>query len=616
MAVSGKSLKSHLLPTTLPEMRQRQWEQVDIILVTADAYVDHPSFGVSLIGRWLEKLGYRVAILAQPDWRSADSFRSLGPPRLFWGITSGAVDSRLNDYISIGHRRRQDIYSPGGVLGLRPDRPLLVYAARAREAYKGIPIILGGLEASLRRLVHYDYIEDQLKRSVLIDAKADLLVHGMGEKAVAEIARRLAVGEKIEDLTNIPGTAYPLTQGRTAPAPAIRLPSLEEQQQEPGLVMEAHRYYQQQAHPVGKAVIQEQNPGTIAVLPPAPVLTEAELDALYDLPFTRQGHPKYDSTGGIPALESVTFSLTTHRGCFGGCSFCSIYFHQGKQISSRSITSLLSEADRCRSHPDFRGTLSDIGGPTANMYGMNCSQSDSCPRSSCLFPEPCKNLNRDYGPLLKMMETILAWKKNKGTHVFVASGVRHDLALHSPEYIKLLAGHFVGGHLKVAPEHIDADVLQWMGKPSFALFEQFEQQFQAASRQAGKEQYLVPYFISGHPGCAMEQALHLCEYLVERRWRVRQVQDFTPSPLTLSTAMYVSGQDPQGRKIYVPKGRKEKKLQMALLQYHEPNSQKIAFPFLESLGHSDLLKKIIQLQPKIPSAKKRQSPVKRPVQKK
>ncbi len=616
MAAAGTIPTKQFLPVTAEEMRQRGWEQADIILVTADAYVDHPSFGVALIGRWLEKLGYRVAVLAQPDWRSVDSFRVLGPPRLFWGITSGAVDSRLNDYVAIGHRRKQDLYSPGGVVGLRPDRPLLVYTARVREAYKGIPIILGGLEASLRRLVHYDYIEDRLKRSVLIDAKADLLVHGMGEKAVAEIARRLAAGEKIEELTNIPGTAYPLTQGRTAPSPAVRLPGLEEQQQESARVMEAQILYQQQAHPGGRPVIQDQNAAEIAVLPPAPVLTEAELDALYELPFTRKWHPRYDRAGGVPALEPVAFSLTTHRGCFGGCSFCSIYFHQGKQIGCRSISSLLSEADRCRAHPDFRGTISDLGGPTANMYGMHCPQSSSCSRTSCLFPEPCKNLNREYGPLLKMMEAMLRWKNGHGAQVFVASGVRHDLALASPEYLRLLASHFVGGHLKVAPEHIDTEVLRRMGKPTFALFEQFEQQFQAASRQAGKEQYLVPYFISGHPGCGMEQAIGLCEYLVDRRWRVRQVQDFTPSPLTLSTAMYVSGQDPQGRTIYVPKGRKEKKLQMALLHYQDPASQKIVFPLLKSLGRTDLLAKIIQSQPKIPPANKRRSPRKRPVRKK
>jgi len=616
MAAAGTKPTKQFLPVTAEEMRQRGWEQADIILVTADAYVDHPSFGVALIGRWLEKLGYRVAVLAQPDWRSVDSFRVLGPPRLFWGITSGAVDSRLNDYMALGHRRKQDLYSPGGVVGLRPDRPLLVYTARVREAYKGIPIILGGLEASLRRLVHYDYIEDRLKRSVLIDAKADLLVHGMGEKAVAEIARWLAAGEKMEELTNIPGTAYPLTQGRTAPSQAVRLPGLEEQQQEPARVMEAQILYQQQAHPGGKPVIQDQNAAGIAVLPPAPVLTEAELDGLYDLPFTRKWHPRYDKAGGVPALEPVAFSLTTHRGCFGGCSFCSIYFHQGKQIGCRSISSLLSEADRCRAHPDFRGTLSDLGGPTANMYGMHCPQSSSCSRTSCLFPEPCKNLNREYGPLLTMMEAMLRWKKEHAVHLFVASGVRHDLALFSPEYIRLLAGHFVGGHLKAAPEHTDPDVLRQMGKPSFALFEQFERQFQVASRQAGKEQYLVPYFISGHPGCGMEQAVGLCEYLVDRRWRVRQVQDFTPSPLTLSTAMYVAERDPQGRKLYVPKGRKEKKLQMALLHYQEPASQKIVFPLLESLGRTALREKILQSQPKIPPANKRRSPGKRPVRKK
>jgi uncharacterized radical SAM protein YgiQ len=586
------------IPTTVEEMKQRGWGQADIILVTADAYVDHPSFGAALIGRWLERQGYRVAILAQPDWRSVDAFRSLGPPRLFWGITSGCVDSRLNDYASMGNRRRQDVYSAGGALGLRPDRPLLVYSARAREAYKGIPIVLGGLEASLRRLVHYDYIEDKLKRSVLIDAKADLLVFGMAESAILEIARRLDSGEAVSDLTNIPGTVYRVVGDIHVPDNAVSLPSLSQQQADASLVMSAQLEYQKCAHPQGPPVVQEQDPGMIVVMPPARPLTTAEMDQLYDLPFARCWHPKYEHSGGVPALGPVQFSITTHRGCFGGCSFCSINFHQGKHITSRSVQSLLNEAEVLRRHRQFRGTIVDIGGPTANMYGMQCSRKDECSRPSCLFPSPCKNLRPDHRPLLEMMEAFLRWRQGGGrkTNVYVASGIRHDLALQSKDYIDLLVGHFVGGHLKVAPEHYCDKVLALMGKPPFELFEEFENQFEEASRGAGKEQYLVPYFISAHPGCTTQDALGLTEYLVSRSWRPRQVQDFVPIPLTLSTAMYVSGEDSRGRRIYVPRGRRDKRLQAALLQYYQPRCEKILIDFLKSAGRKDLLSKIRHLQ--------------------
>ncbi len=622
------------LPMNREEMCRRGWDRADVILITGDAYVDHPSFGVAMIGRWLEKLGYRVAILAQPDWRSVEAFRSLGAPRLFWGITSGCIDSRLNDYASMGNRRQADVYSPGGAIDLRPARPLLTYAARAREAHPQVPIILGGLEASLRRLVHYDYISDKLMRSVLVDAKADLLVHGMGELAVAEIARRLDGGEPIHALSDIAGTAYLLTRGMSAPADAVRLPSLTEQTQNQDLVMAAQVQYQKLAvpdggleiaeggslkaeglgdggaveawgHPQaaleaatqiqlvrgGRPVVQDQDPGTIVVMPPARPLTAAELDALYDLPFTRQWHPQYTSAGGIAALEPVEFSITTHRGCYGGCSFCSIYFHQGKEITSRSLASLLAEADRLSADARFRGTISDIGGPTANMYGTHCAAEQPCARASCVFPAPCRNLRLDFGPLLEMMEAFVRWKGRAGSkrNVYVASGVRHDLALQSREYLDLLVKHFVGGHLKVAPEHSCDQVLHWMGKPSFALFEEFEKRFEEACRRAGKEFYLVPYFISAHPGCTLEHAVKLTEYLVGRSWQPRQVQDFVPVPLTLSTAMYVAGQDARGRPIHVPSGRREKRLQAALLQYYREPNAKLITEHLQASGPAALL---------------------------
>jgi len=595
------------LPTTADELQRRRWEQADIILVTGDAYVDHPSFGVALIGRWLEHLGYRVAVLAQPDWRSVEPFRALGRPRLFWGITSGCIDSRLNDYASLGHRRKQDVYSPGGACGRRPGRPLLVYSARAREAFSGVPIVLGGLEASLRRLVHYDYIEDQLKRSVLIDAKADLLIHGMGEGAVGEVARRLDAGQSVCDLTDIPGTAYPLRKGATVPENTVRLPSRTHLVEDRGLFIKAHGKYQSQSHPAGRVVAQEQDPGTVVIMPAAPPLGTEQLDALYDLPFTRAGHPSYDQAGGIGALNPVQFSITTHRGCFGGCSFCSIGCHQGKQIRSRSLESLLDEAERIRRHPQFRGTIEDVGGPSANMYGMECTQMETCSRPSCLFPAPCKQGRFDHGPLLEMMEAFVRWSGtgSKRTNVFVASGIRHDLALQSRDYTDMLVRHFVGGHLKVAPEHYCPHVLDRMGTPHFDVFEQFEQRFSEACRRAGKEAYLVPYFISGHPGCRPEDALKLTEYLMSRSWRPRQVQDFVPSPLSLSTAMYVSGADAKGRGIHIPTSRKEKRLQAALMQYYLPANRRTLVEFLTSRHRLDLVRKISHINPPTPQRRRK-----------
>ncbi|MGA2071113.1 MAG: YgiQ family radical SAM protein [Sedimentisphaerales bacterium] len=585
------------LPTTAEEIRQRGWDRPDVILITGDAYVDHPSFGVALIGRLLESNGFRVAILAQPDWKSVEPFRTLGKPRLFWGITSGCIDSRLNDYASLGHKRKEDVYSPGGKLGLRPDRPLLVYSARAREAYPDVPIVLGGLEASLRRLVHYDYIEDKLKRSALIDAKADLLVHGMAERQIIEIAKRLNNGEPIDHLTDIPGTAYPVRSGITTPENAVSLPSLSQQQADNSLTMSAQLQYQKHAHPAGSAVIQEQEPGKIVVLPPAEPINSTALDSLYEFPFMRCWHPKYDSAGGVPALKPVQFSITTHRGCFGGCSFCSIYFHQGKDVSSRSIESLIAEADRFRSHRDFHGTIFDIGGPTANMFGMKCDKAGTCNRPSCLYPSVCKNMKVDYGPQLKMFDAFLKWKTTgaKKSNVYVASGIRHDLALHSNDYIDTLTKHFVGGHLKVAPEHYCPHVLDLMGKPDFEVFEQFEARFNEATRKAGKEQYLVPYFISAHPGCQTDDAIKLTKYLVRRHWRPRQVQDFVPVPLTLSTAMFASGWNSKEHSIHIPRGRAEKRLQAALMQYYFRQNAKIISDFLRNNHQGNLLREIQRL---------------------
>ncbi|NLW83469.1 MAG: YgiQ family radical SAM protein [Phycisphaerae bacterium] len=596
MSFNG-NIKTYL-PVSRADIDALGWDAPDVTLVTGDAYVDHPSFGVALIGRWLTHHGFRVAILAQPDWRSVEPFRAMGRPRLFWGITSGCIDSRLNAYASMGHRRPKDIYSPGGRTDLRPDRPLLVYAARAREAFKDVPIVLGGLEASLRRLVHYDYVEDRLKRSVLVDAKADLLIHGMGEHATLEIARRLAAGRSIDAMTDIPGIAYRVVRDVAPPHNAVTLPGREALETKAELFMDFQLAYQKQAHPGGKPVIQEQDPGRIVVTPPAAPLAEADLDTLYALPFTRSAHPIYDRDGGIAALEPVRFSITTHRGCFGGCSFCAIYFHQGKQIASRSQDSILAEAGRIAQHRDFKGTIPDIGGPTANMYGMTCADAATCGRDSCLFPTPCPKLPADHARLIELMEGVLSWQSGQKRKLqsYVASGIRHDLAIKSPDYMRLLAAHFVGGHLKVAPEHYCPHVLSLMRKPAFEVFEEFEARFNEASARAGKNQYLIPYFISSHPGCSADDALKLTEYLIARNWRPRQVQDFVPAPLALSTAMFVSGRSPKRKTIVIPKGHSDKKLQMALLQYYDKQNSRLLENYLAARGKLKLLSQIRHAQ--------------------
>jgi uncharacterized radical SAM protein YgiQ len=424
----------------------------------------------------------------------------------------------------------------------------------------------------------------------------------MGERAIAEITARLAQGCGVGELAGIAGTVYAVSSPSTSsgqggsgvPENAVRLPSLSRQQSDSSAVMEAEKLYQKQANPDGLPVVQDEEPGTIVAMPPAEPLSGEELDSLYELPFSRRWHTKYDNAGGVAAIEPVRFSITTHRGCFGGCSFCSLYFHQGKQICSRSTDSILAEAQRLRVRKDFNGTISDIGGPTANMYGMSCGREESCGRVSCLFPSPCKYLKADARQLISLMEGILRWKggRGKGVNVYVASGVRHDLAMLSGGYMEILVRHFVSGQLKVAPEHYCPRVLELMGKPQIEVFEEFEARFKEISRKAGKEQYLVPYFVSSHPGCTVEDAFALTEYLAKRGWSPQQVQDFVPVPLTMSAAMYVSGVDAKGKKIYVAKGRKEKRLQAALLQYNEPANIKIVTEFLRTTGRTEFLGKM------------------------
>ncbi|MHC5078310.1 MAG: YgiQ family radical SAM protein [Planctomycetota bacterium] len=574
------------LPAAGPEHPHGQRGAFDIVLVTGDAYVDHPGFGAALIGRLLASQGYRVAILSQPPWDSPEPFRTFGPPRLFFGITSGAVDAAMNRHYSLGARRKRDVYSPKGLPGRRPPHPLVTYANRARQAFPNVPIVLGGLEASLKRLVHFDFLSGRMKRPVLQDAKADLLVFGMAENQVIEIARRLGAGEPIEGLTDIPGTSYRLATGQSPPEGALRLPGFAAQESDPSLRIEAHLQYEREGLLKGNPVVQDADPGTVVVLSPAPPLETEALDRIYALPFQRDAHPMYGKEE-IPALTPVRFSVVTHRGCFGGCAFCSLFAHQGRHVVSRSPGGILAEVESFRRWDTFPGAVPDVGGPTANMYGVECGKPGPCRRPSCLYPAPCRHLT-DADPLMGLLEALAALPDLR---LRIASGVRHDLALRQEGYIDLLASRFTGGQLKVAPEHKSPEVLRRMRKPAFDRFEDFEARFQRASRRAGKTQYLVPYFISGHPGCTMAQAIELTDYLVKRGWKVRQVQDYTPIPLTLSAAMMASGLDEKKNSIPVPRGA-EKHDQLALLRYHVKRTRSRLRRVLRAAGRGGLLRRI------------------------
>ncbi len=550
---------------TLAEAHQRGWDEPDIILISGDAYVDHPSFGPALIGRALEAAGYRVGIIAQPDWRGTDDFRRLGRPRLFFGVTAGNMDSMINHFTAERRRRRTDAYTPGGQAGRRPDRATIVYANRAAEAFPGVPIVLGGVEASLRRISHYDFWEDAVRRSVLLDAMADLLVYGMGERAVVEIARRLAAGEPVRELRDIAGTAYRCAAGQE-PAEATALPDHEQVAADHDAFIAAHRLSAEQARGSGRTLAQRAGSWSVVVNPPAPPLSSAALDALYALPFTRRAHPGY--TEPVPALETVQFSITSHRGCFGGCAFCSLYAHQGRVIQSRSASSIAAEARLLATQSDFKGTISDIGGPTANSYGMSCRKGRAgagCPRPSCLYPDLCPNLDADHGRQLAMLRQVRAVPGVE--RVLIASGLRFDLALASPDYLRALARDHVGGHLKVAPEHFTEGVLALMRKPGAECYLHFDREFRKRSREVGKEQYLVPYLIAGHPGCRLDDMHDTAAFMRRHQIRVEQVQLFTPTPMTDATCMWHTGRDPwTGRPVFVAKSPRARAEQLAVLR--------------------------------------------------
>lgn len=580
------------LPMTREEVAARGWDCVDVVFVTGDAYVDHPSFAMALLGRLMEDEGYRVAILSQPDWHSCRPWQTFGRPRLCFAVSAGNMDSMLNHYTAARKVRNDDAYSPGGQIGRRPDRATAAYCQRAREAYKGVPILAGGVEASLRRLAHYDYWSDKVRRSILMDSKADLLVFGMGERPLVEILRVLARGGSPRDARDLRGVAYRIGASENPPAGTpIVLPSYEEVASDRRAFAAMTRIAHLETNPFNaRCLVQYHGREAVVVNPPAPPLSEAEMDRVYGLPYTRRPHPSYGSQR-IPAFEVVKHSIQIMRGCFGGCTFCSITAHEGRIIQSRSPDSVLAELRRLSEDPQFKGIVSDLGGPTSNMYRMNCSRTDvreKCRRLSCVHPKICPLLNIDHGPLVELMRRASREKAVK--RVLVASGVRMDLALRSPAYLRQLVEHHVGGHLKVAPEHSDPEVLALMKKPPIEGFEAFGRRFADLSQEAGKRQFLVPYFIAGHPGCDLHAMIHLACYLKRTGYRPQQVQDFIPTPFDVATAMYYTGLDPMtGRPVAVARTATERRLQRALLQFFQPENYTDVRRALELAGRTDLM---------------------------
>ncbi|MDL2234898.1 YgiQ family radical SAM protein [Christensenellaceae bacterium OttesenSCG-928-L17] len=579
------------LPMSKKELRAAGIEQPDFVLISGDAYVDHPSFGAAIIGRVLQANGYSVGVIAQPDWKNADAFRTLGRPKLAYLVTAGNLDSMVNHYSVSRHRRSTDVYSPGGKTGKRPDRAAIVYANRCKEAYKHVPVILGGLEASLRRFAHYDYWADSVRHSILIDSGADLLIYGMAERALVEVAEALAAGLSVGDITYIAGTAFHAgTLEKVYDYDCI------ESYQEVSANKQAYarafwKQYCEQDSVSGKRLAQAHEKGFVVVNPPAMPLHERELDAVYDLPYTRKAHPSYQEP--IPALAEVEFSLTSCRGCFGGCSFCALTFHQGRVVQSRSHRSLLQEAKRLTEANNFKGYIHDVGGPTANFRQPSCKKqrtSGACRGKQCIGYERCERLvvdHSDYIALLKKLRALSGVKK-----VFVRSGVRFDYVMYDKDkaFLRELAKHHISGQLKVAPEHVDDTVLFYMNKPKHEVYERFVQRYDAVNKELEKDQYIVPYFISSHPGSDLNAAIALAEYLKQSKQRPEQVQDFYPTPGTLATCMYHTGLDPRTMQpVYVARTQREKGLQRALMQYYLPQNHRKVREALVLAGREDLI---------------------------
>ncbi|MCX4186260.1 YgiQ family radical SAM protein [Methylophaga sp. OBS4] len=646
------------LPMSREEMDALGWDACDIIIVTGDAYVDHPSFGMALIGRLLEAQGFRVGIISQPDWTSAEDFKKLGKPNLFFGVTGGNMDSMVNRYTSDKRVRSNDAYTAGGEGGKRPDRSVVVYSQRCREAFKGVPVIIGGIEASLRRIAHYDYWSEKVRHSVIMDSKADLLVYGNGERQVVEIAHRLAAGEPIKALTDIRGTAYTTKHGQregwwekdsssvdtpgkinppvdpyqmqteescaeekaktpqqTADKPApnviqihrvsprhaartvIRLPAYKQVKDDPVMYAHTSRILHLETNPGNAlALVQQHEEQDVWLNPPPIPLTTAEMDAVFDLPYSRLPHTRYGQMN-IPAYEMIRFSVNIMRGCFGGCTFCSITEHEGRIIQSRSEDSIIKEIEAIRdTTPGFTGIISDLGGPTANMYRLACKSEEieaSCRRLSCVYPGVCKNLNTDHTPLIDLYKRARSLPGIK--KILIASGLRYDLAVLSPEYVKELVTHHVGGYLKIAPEHTEDGPLSQMMKPGIGTYDKFKAMFDKYSKAAGKEQYLIPYFIAAHPGTTDEDMMNLALWLKRNGFRADQVQAYLPSPMSAAAAMYHSGKDTlhkvrrQGGDISVPKGLKVRRLHKAFLRYHDPENWPMLREALKNMGRADLI---------------------------
>ena len=579
------------LPATRAEMDRRGWEWVDVVLVSGDAYIDHPAFASGILARVLEAAGYRVAVLSQPDWKSADDWKRFGRPRLFFGVSAGNMDSMINHYTANRKVRNDDAYSPGARIGLRPDRATMPYCQRAREAFPAVPVIAGGVEASLRRLAHYDYWSDTVKRSILLDSKADLVVFGMGEQPIIEIARRLAGGETVRDLRDMRGVAYALGARESPPADALVLPTFEEVKTDKIRFARATKIIHQETNPLNaRRLIQYHDKQAVVCNPPGLPISEEDMDRVYGLAYTRKPHPMYNGEK-IPAFETVKDSVTIMRGCFGGCTFCSITAHQGRIIQSRSKESVLTELTALGQDPEFSGTVSDIGGPTANMYQMRCTRPEveaKCKRLSCVHPTVCKLLGTDHGPLVELMRES---REVPGVdRVLVASGVRMDLAQKAPEYLEELAAHHVGGHLKVAPEHTDAGVLRRMKKPEINDYQSFDQAFREANLRAGKKQYTVPYFIASHPGSDLNAMIDLALFLKRNGYKPDQVQDFIPAPFDIATCMYYTGIDPfTGEAVETATKLNDRKMQRALLQFFKPENYFMVREALLKAGRGDLI---------------------------
>jgi uncharacterized radical SAM protein YgiQ len=559
--------KIKLLPTNKEEMRERGWQELDVVFVTADAYCDHPSFGVALLSRFLESRGYRVGVIAQPDWRKHDDFLKLGAPRLFFGVTAGNLDSMLNIYTPHLNLRKIDKYSPGGLSGLRPKLPTIVYANRLREIFPKAPLVIGGIEASLRRLSYYDFWSDKVRRPILFDAKADILVYGMGERPLLEIASRLAKGETVHEINDIRGTVIARPEFSFLENPVL-LPSFQEVVSDKHKFIRAFNLYSRQLNPAtARPVIQKTDSRFCIQLPPAEPLSEKEMDQLYDLPFSRRCHPSYDRFDGVPALKTVEASITSHRGCAASCSFCSLSLHQGRILVSRSIESLVHEAKKLIAEKDFKGIISDVGGPTANMYAAVCLIKNKCARQDCLWPGICRNFQIDYQKQIQMLEALRSLKGVR--QVRIQSGVRYDLLLlpQAKKYFRMLCQYHVSGQLKIAPEHVSDRVLQLMHKPGFRAYEKFVWIYHSLNQELGKNQFLAQYFITAHPGCDPGDAKLLARFTKKMGYVPEQVQDFIPLPMTRSSCMYYTGLDPDtGKPLYVAKKGSERMLQRNMIQ--------------------------------------------------